>query len=456
MKATTSLIEDQGVRTRIEKFLAEFKVGTLLNSAGIRKLRGISPLLALKTIFELAFCGRNIFSGIHLNDGASMGKDVLYRFLGCERFNWRRFLGSLAQRVINTFLVPLTNKDREKVLILDITIYNRARSRCVELLSRIRDHSKRQYLNGFRLMVLGWSDGTSFVPVDQAMLSSTKKKNQIQGITKKLDGRTCGARRRKEALTKATDLILPMVKRALGLLVPAEYLLMDSWFAFPVLIRSLMDKIHVICMLKNTSKIHYHYEGLSLTLSQIYRKLRKRRGRARIKGSVLVGIGEGKMAKIVFVKSRRPGTKAKWLAILSTDLTLPDEEVVRIYGKRWDIEVFFKMAKQYLKLDSEIQVRDFDSILAHSTIVMLRYIFLAVQQRIASDERTLGPLFMAACDELRDLTITDALIRILTIACDRISEFYATSEQLIIEIIEATMNEALNLIRPAFLGKCES
>ena len=35
---------------------------------------------------------------------------------------------------------------------------------------------------------------------------------------------------------------------------------------------------------------------------------------------------------------------------LSTDLTLSDEEVVRIYGKRWDIEVFFKMTKSYLCL----------------------------------------------------------------------------------------------------------
>lgn len=53
---------------------------------------------------------------------------------------------------------------------------------------------------------------------------------------------------------------------------------------------------------------------------------------------------------------------SKWLALLSTDLSLPDKDVVRVYGKRCDIEVFFKMAKHYLKLDSEVQVRDFDSI----------------------------------------------------------------------------------------------
>jgi hypothetical protein len=217
-----------------------------------------------------------------------------------------------------------------------------------------------------------------------------------------------------------------------------------------------MRYIDVICMVKNTPKIFYDSEGQSLTLPQIYRKIRKRRGRAQIKGSATVGIGEGKFAKLVFVRRRNRESGSKWLALLCTDLSLPDEEVVRIYGKRWDIEVFFKMAKHYLKLDSEIQVRDFDSILAHSTIVMMRYIFLAVEQRMSSDERTIGGLFLEAGEELRDLSLTEALVRILSLVWHRVREYYATSEQLVLEIIEATMNEALRLIRPRSCSKCES
>ncbi len=52
---------------------------------------------------------------------------------------------------------------------------------------------KGRYLNGFRMLTLGWSDGASFVPVDHAVLSSRKQKNRIQGITKEMDRRTCGA-----------------------------------------------------------------------------------------------------------------------------------------------------------------------------------------------------------------------------------------------------------------------
>lgn len=169
-----------------------------------------------------------------------------------------------------------------------------------------------------------------------------------------------------------------------------------------------------------------------------------------------MGIGEGKKAKLVFVRRRNRKEGVKWLALLCTDLSLPDEEVVRIYGKRWDIEVFFKMAKHYLKLDSEIQVRDFDSILAHSTIVMIRYIFLAEEQRLASDDRTIGGLFLAAPDEMRDLSLTEALLRILSMVRDKVRELYETSEQRVQQIIETTMKEALALIRTAFATKCKS
>ena len=249
--------------------MARFKIGRLLNQAGIRKLRGISPLLVLRIIFELAFVGRNIFNGIHRNTNAHMGKDAVYRFLRAHRHNWRRLMGFLSQMVIKGFLDPLTQTNREKVLILDTTIYDRSRSSKVELLSKVYDHCAKRYLNGFRMLTLGWSDGATFVPCDHAVLTSPKEKNRIQGINKIMDRRTCGARRRQEALVKSTELIVPMVKRALNLSIPAKYLLMDSWFGFPALVRSVMEHINVICMVKNTSKVFYELEGQSLTLSKI-------------------------------------------------------------------------------------------------------------------------------------------------------------------------------------------
>ena len=94
-----------------------------------------------------------------------------------------------------------------------------------------------------------------------------------------------------------------------------------------------------------------------------------------------------------FVRDRR---KKDWLALVSTDLELASEEIVRIYGKRWDIEVFFKMAKQHLKLAKEIHSRDYDTLIAHTSVVFMRYMFLAYQNRIGTDRGQLAIYFMPA------------------------------------------------------------
>ena len=108
MRITPSDVEDQDLRCRIDEFMTRFKMSTLLNLAGMRKLRGVSPLLVLRTIFELAFWGRNIFTGVHKKSTVSMGKDAIYRFLSAHRHNWRRLIGFLSQMVIKGFLEPLT------------------------------------------------------------------------------------------------------------------------------------------------------------------------------------------------------------------------------------------------------------------------------------------------------------------------------------------------------------
>ncbi|MFA6222171.1 MAG: hypothetical protein WC647_07640 [Desulfomonilaceae bacterium] len=131
---------DQELTDRIDAIMTRFKICTLLNQAGIRQFRGIRPLLVLSAIFELAFVGKNIFTGVHRNSKPQMGKDTVYRFLSCHRYNWRRLIGFLSQMITMAFLEPLTSTDREKVLILDTTIYDRSRSCKVELLSKVYDH----------------------------------------------------------------------------------------------------------------------------------------------------------------------------------------------------------------------------------------------------------------------------------------------------------------------------
>ena len=151
-------------------------------------------------------------------------------------------------------------------------------------------------------------------------------------------------------------------------------------------------------MLKITKRIFYRYQGEDLHLAAIYRKIRKRRGRAKTLASIMVEIGKNDKgvpvpAKILFVRDRR--TK-KWLALLSINISLDDEQIIMTYKRRWDIEVFFKMAKSFLNLAKECQGRSYDALVAHATVVCCRYIMLALAKRTNKDPRTLGTRFTPA------------------------------------------------------------
>jgi hypothetical protein len=430
------------VQSKIDDFFGRFQIATLMHRCGVRKHHGHSVRSLTEAIFTLPFVGKNFFRGIVLNSELPFGKDAAYELLKGETYNWRRLLLALGRRLFGVFN-RLTSEKRESVLILDDSPYDRSRSKWVELLANVWDHSTGRFLKGFRMLTICWSDGASCLPMDFALLSSADPKKRLCDSQKVLDKRCCAYQRRKEATEKATAHLEAMVKRILAAGVSAQYLLMDSWFTMPATVVTLAQHLKVIGMVKKSPNIHYSYNGQSLDLKAIYRRLRKRRGRAKILASADVVLKDEVSAKLVFVRDKR---KKDWLALLSTDTKLADEDVVRIYGKRWDIEVFFKMVKQHLKLAKEIQCRDFDALIAHTTIVFMRYMFLAYQCRMETDQRSFGDLFYTCCEEVADISFMQALYRILTLAADRLKQMGTFCEKTAAAFFDAIMDAALQCV----------
>jgi hypothetical protein len=153
-------------------------------------------------------------------------------------------------------------------------------------------------------------------------------------------------------------------------------------------------------MVKNL-KQRYLVNGQRVSLKELYRFAKPTDGKKGILRSIHTTQANGVPIKVVFVRNRNK--KSEWLAILSTDCTLSDHEIIRIYGMRWDIEVFFKTTKSLLKLQKEFQSRSYDGLISHTTIVFARYIVLSWQNRCSTDERTLGGMFYELCDEVHDL-----------------------------------------------------
>ena len=110
--------------------------------------------------------------------GMRFQKDAAYEFLKNPRYNWRKFLLGLVTVAVR-FMDVLTTEQREKVLIIDDSTYDRSRSKVVELLAWVHDHNANRSLKGFKLMTLGWSDGVSFLPLDFILCSSSKASKRL-------------------------------------------------------------------------------------------------------------------------------------------------------------------------------------------------------------------------------------------------------------------------------------
>lgn len=437
-----SVAETVTLENQINSFFHNHKLGELLRQSNIRKDKGVSLDTLFQFLLTVAFTGKNLFRLFADPDTANIpsgiGKDVIYRFLNSVSSNWRKFLLLLSARVIVQKLLPLTDDATKKVLIADDTLYSRDRSKCVELLARVHDHNTNRYQRGYRMLTLGWSDGNSFIPMLFSMLSSAKAENRLAPMRDGIDKRTNGYKRRQESMKKSTDVLVELVKAAMAAGTKAQYLLFDSWFAFPATIRRIHAVgMHTICMLKE-SKTRYTLQGDEMTLKELYNWVRKRPGRAKILASVEVTIGEyddGKpvAAKIVFVRDR---SKKSWLALLSTDTALADEEIIELYRRRWDIEVFFKMSKSFLKLAKECESRSFDALVAHTTVVLCRYIMLELGKRTNADPRTLGNLFHATCDELRQTSFAEALALLLKLLQQSLNKIAGFTKELMRQLVE--------------------
>ena len=448
------------VENRIHSFFHNHNLGQLMRQSNIRKEKGVCLDTLFQFLLSLAFTGKNLFRLLESSDSSvGIGKDTAYRLLNSVTANWRRFLLLLSTRIIAQRLLPLTDEATTKVLIVDDTLYSRDRSKRVELLARVHDHNTGRYTRGFRMLTLGWSDGNSFVPMMLSMLSSAKEKNRLAPMRDGIDKRTNGYKRRQESMSKTTDVLVDMVSLAMTAGTTARYLLFDSWFAFPATIRRIHALgMHTICMLKDMDKVTYELQGWPLTLKELYKNVRKRSGRARVLAEVLVTIGRDEQgnpvpAKIVFVRDRN---SKKWLALLSTDTRLTAEEIIKLYGRRWDIEVFFRMSKSFLNLAKEFQSRSFDALVAHATLVCCRYIMLELVKRTNADPRTLGNLFHSVCDELRQISFTEALALLLKLLEETLNSVIGLCKEQVqrlidrfVETLPRAFRERLLLLAPA-------
>ena len=150
---------DNQISKTIRRFFTRFHLSSALKAANAYKKKGTPASEIFQYLFLLVFSNRSMYMNLLTGRNTpGFAKDTVYRFMKMLQINWLRFTTILSSRIIKESVVPLNSEKRVNVLIIDDSMFERNRSKKVELLAKVYDHAKHAYKFGFRMLTLGWSD----------------------------------------------------------------------------------------------------------------------------------------------------------------------------------------------------------------------------------------------------------------------------------------------------------
>ena len=388
-----------------------FSFSTLCKCLNTLKKRGYSFEIIFSSLICLPFLGLKTvhsFTGSVLSNHIEMRKDVFYRLKNNPEICWRKILWLFSSKFIK-LAEENGSIDRNAVrcLIFDDSTLPKT-GRYIEKVSKVWDHVLSRCILGYKLLVMGYWDGGSFIPLDFSLHRERgknadnpfglKKKVYRKQYRKKRVKGTHSWDRVKEADNTKIESALKMFLQTISQGVKVDYVLMDSWFtcsAFIDAVRKVKKQIvHLIGMYK-IPRTRFGYSGQQLTYSQIRNLLGtpKRCRKLRLYYKEAIVDYHGQPLKMFF---SRQGKNGKWRVFITTNTKLSFIRMIEIYQIRWSIEVFFKEAKQLLGL-GKCQSQDFDAQVADTTITMIQHTLLTLKYRFEHYESK-GALF----DHLKD------------------------------------------------------
>ncbi|WP_353989684.1 transposase [Pediococcus argentinicus] len=410
-----------------------------LHRSNISKSRGVRTEMLFEWLLTTIF---NRYSIFRAEKSPAFSKRTVRNCLNNAHTNWQRLVQLIGVQLIE-YVQHFTDDRRRQALIIDDSLFKREFSQKTELLARVFDHDNQRYFKGFRALTLGWSDRNTFLPLHFALMSSKNPQNQL-GLFKTTD------QRRSQAVRKMNDVALELVDDAIASGIKAKYVLFDSWFASPRMFAELVKRHRDgIGMLKKTKKVYFRYRGREMDVKSLYQLLLRSKWSTKsdyLYSSVVKFEVDGNVVpmKLVFVSKR--GKTNQYLVLATTKLSLKPAEIIQMYGRRWQIECYFKVAKQYLQFD-QTQIQSYDGLCGHLAMVMLSYDILALAQRKNVDNRTLGDLFYDYGRPLPDIKLAQALSWLLKMINGLGEKFTQIND--ILDSIFAEFKQALpsNLVR---------
>jgi hypothetical protein len=427
---------------KIDRLFTSLKIKTWLCRTNIIKKDGYPASHLLFVLFMLPLLKLNnihCFCSKGWKQWSHSSKDAFYRFKQ-SAFRWRSF--------VYKFLAELFKRHNaikgQQFFVIDDTVLPK-RGKYIENVSFIYDHCLGRSVLGYCLVKLGLLSQNGYYPLDFSFwFSSTRHSKSPAPVIG--DPRSISGQRSFEAANSTKlELALEMLKRAIECGFSADYVLFDSWYAWPSLISAIRDikkGPHVICRLKD-SKTLFTYQGKKYRLSALYQKIKGQLCKSKRTGLLIKRVtvkmpGSDKSVVIVFakgysepetetIKGKKQQPKPEWVAFLSTDDRLQATTIIKHYTKRWATEVCFKECKQLMGLGKD-HSQNFDAQVFAATISFLRYAVLSYLNE-AENTGSKGILFEHLVDEAAQITYVQRIWQFFR-------ALFATSFSKIFELFE--------------------
>jgi len=400
-----NIINDK-LKNPIYKTMQLLNMKTILAKSNFSKKEGVAVHMVLLHFVYMLVMNKKLSTFMNQSN-ESLKKDVYYRLLSNSSYNWRSLLTLSVAKILSK-LHKVQDANAIKVFILDDTIEGKVGKNVEGSCDSLWSNKEKRKIRGINVVSLNYSDGYSNFMLDFSIAMNKYARVAIEDFTNKVDHRTNAHKRRLETMKGKSQIAIDMVKRAVNSGIYADYLLVDSWYSKPIFIKEMNDLgLKIISRIANNNKI-WNFIGKEKTLEAIYNKFKlvktEKLGHygKKIKFRYFSVIVEHKNAgklKIVFIK-----TKEKLIPIVSTDLTLNDEEIIEIYKRRWDIEQGYKELREHFGFGKE-ENRIYEALIARITLSFFTYNIVSYINRISNEPKTIGGLFKDLECELHTLAI---------------------------------------------------
>ncbi len=149
-----TVMDKFGLKTVFKPFDIIKRSGALVTTIGMILI--VLPFVAKESIWS--------YVNSELNKRGSGQKDAFYSLKNNSKINWRQLLYGMAKR----FMILLSSEEineTKRVLILDDTTARKTGKK-IEHAGYVHDHVNRTFILGYKVLVAGYWDGVSFIPID--------------------------------------------------------------------------------------------------------------------------------------------------------------------------------------------------------------------------------------------------------------------------------------------------